>query len=315
MGMIGIANLGNTCSISTLLQCMYHSASFRLILSKSTFQSDLGVQLQKVMRQMELYNGDAVLEPNGIVDLIQKESNGLFPRGEQHDIGELYTWLIDHLHTSSSFRFEIHPNMQGAARKVWDMLSAYQDKKHSNILDLCQGVQVAMIECGACKDHSHTIEPFTNVHLNLQSGDKNMDVADMWMHNFKSEKLKDWNCDKCKHKGGNRSVRIWKLPSFLVICLKRFGPDMKKLSHKVRIPATLTFSEGFTMAHPKRAFSYQLISIGNHFGTCMGGHYTALVKQDGTWFHFDDASAQKVENIEEVLESNQEGYLLFYERV
>ena len=35
-------------------------------------------------------------------------------------------------------------------------------------------------------------------------------------------------------------------------------------------------------------FTYNLYAIANHFGNVDGGHYTALIKINNNWIHFDD---------------------------
>jgi ubiquitin carboxyl-terminal hydrolase 4/11/15 len=58
---------------------------------------------------------------------------------------------------------------------------------------------------------------------------------------------------------------------------------------------------------------YDLYAVANHYGTMMGGHYTAFCKNffDQKWYEFNDERVSRI-NEDEVVSSS--AYVLFYRR-
>jgi ubiquitin C-terminal hydrolase len=116
-------------------------------------------------------------------------------------------------------------------------------------------------------------------------------------------------------------MSVFRPPKVLVIHLKRFsssgsfGISFSKINTKVTIP-----SDGLDLRPYMDSRSgiagtskniYDLIGIVNHFGTLLGGHYTALVLKKGGWMCMDDSSASRVLP-QSVDQSAASGYLLVY---
>jgi hypothetical protein len=56
---------------------------------------------------------------------------------------------------------------------------------------------------------------------------------------------------------------------------------------------------------------YDLFAVSNHFGQLQAGHYTAITKNRGRWFVFND---HKISPVEEKDIVTQAAYILFYQR-
>ena len=66
------------------------------------------------------------------------------------------------------------------------------------------------------------------------------------------------------------------------------------------------------MIGPDRDHSvYDLFAVSQHYGSTGFGHYTAVCKNDGKWFSYDDSSCHET-NPSSCLSSA--AYVLFYRR-
>ncbi|XP_065845579.1 ubiquitin carboxyl-terminal hydrolase 15-like isoform X2 [Oscarella lobularis] len=127
-----------------------------------------------------------------------------------------------------------------------------------------------------------------------------------------------WYCSKCKeHRQADKTMTLWKLPEVLVVHLKRFSYSRywrDKLDTYVEFPIEnldmREFVQGPTDGKP---MLYDLCAVSNHYGGLGGGHYTAYCKNKttGDWYHFDDSSVTRVENVEATVRSRA-AYLLIY---
>jgi len=111
-----------------------------------------------------------------------------------------------------------------------------------------------------------------------------------------------WECENCKEKSNPiRKTKIYYLPKYLIICLKRFDNKLRKISNEI----------GFSINDfiYKRSI-FNCISICNHFGHILGGgHYTAYCRRNEKWFEFDDEDTNEIEN-----PVSKNAYILIYEK-
>lgn len=58
---------------------------------------------------------------------------------------------------------------------------------------------------------------------------------------------------------------------------------------------------------------YDLYAVANHYGTMLGGHYTAFCKNfiTGKWYEFNDHQVSKISEEDAVSSS---AYVLFYRK-
>ena len=64
------------------------------------------------------------------------------------------------------------------------------------------------------------------------------------------------------------------------------------------------------MAHQGQL--YDLFAVVIHQGSLNGGHYTALAKNEGEWYEFNDRYVVKMKESRKIVNSN--AYILFYQR-
>jgi len=126
-----------------------------------------------------------------------------------------------------------------------------------------------------------------------------------------------WHCPKCNiKKRATKKLDLWKLPNILIFHLKRFAFNetrKEKLDTKVEFPLTGLNIDHYVVNKHKENLIYDLIGVCNHYGSLMGGHYTANCKsfRDGKWYCFDDTCVTPVspESVQ-----SESAYVLFYQR-
>ena len=100
---------------------------------------------------------------------------------------------------------------------------------------------------------------------------------------------------------------LWKTPPLLILSMKRFTTNMKKINHKIQVPETLDISPHILSNDSPT--QYHLKAVAYHFGSYMGGHYVALCRNpNGQWNVFDDESVHLAQNVDLT-----QGYAYFYE--
>lgn len=125
------------------------------------------------------------------------------------------------------------------------------------------------------------------------------------------DKHNSWYCPYCKtHVQATKRLEIYRVPPILVIHLKRF-----------KIHSYMREKNNFPIEFPKENFDisdfvigekpplYDLFAVSNHFGTLLGGHYTATVynTSKGRWYECNDSQISETSNI-----SDTASYVLFY---
>lgn len=321
---IGIANIGNTCYVNTCIQCISHLPHLRkCILDTLNFTTtDVGHALHELLTFLDNNTQEnLVITPKRLIQSINTQSSGLFPAGEQHDMCELWVWLMDKIHEECAKTFIKSPAKSKNALEygIQSMLFKYQNGRYSSILKCVQGSQVAMVVCNKCNYRVSNVEPFTVITLNLSTDKTNDKLVDLLHNYFEKDHLEDWKCDKCPSKGGTRMLKFFETPKTLVIVLKRFQMnirgEIKKINNTVTIPTMIQFHHSAIISLPRETefMRYKLRCVANHFGSYFGGHYTALCATDSGWKHIDDNNITSFDNIDQYLDTNNSGYMLFYE--
>lgn len=342
--MKGLPNLGNTCGVNALLQCIAacDCATLPEGGSDSPPSDKLVASLYDVLREIRKDMSDGgkhqvVGMPvlHGFLQGMFRQARGMFTPGEQMDITELWMFLANYLE-------EHVPIHAGAPPRTWPVsqVPGYEQlhlgaqramdtfcKRPSAWLRHVQGFLVSQLSCTHCPHASHTFEPFVTISLDLAPS-----VAEgmaRWLHEANVEGGSCEGCKRprCEASPGQRVVRFWTLPRMLVIAWKRFeygqGYSTQKRTDPATIDPVLSFSAKSVIG-PEFIFqnhmtaTYDLIGFGAHHGNGHGGHYTAFVRDmrmDGQpWFHCDDDAVTRMPNdrMAGMLQQNKCAYLMFY---
>ncbi|XP_063953429.1 ubiquitin carboxyl-terminal hydrolase 19-like isoform X1 [Lytechinus pictus] len=134
-----------------------------------------------------------------------------------------------------------------------------------------------------------------------------------------------WYCPKCKqHREATKQMLLWRLPSTLIIQLKRFSFGnmlwRDKIDKMVEYPVRGLDLSPYCHGTHSQPLIYDLYGVINHHGGILGGHYTSIArlastadwsKNEHDWRLFDDSHVTTISEKNVVTRS---AYLLFYRR-
>ena len=111
-----------------------------------------------------------------------------------------------------------------------------------------------------------------------------------------------------------KKMDFFYLPKILIICFKRFIKESyrwEKNDDYVEFPINNLDMKNFIIGPDKEHSKYDLFAVSQHYGSTGGGHYTAVCKNDGNWFSYDDSSCHETSPNSC---QNSAAYVLFYRR-
>lgn len=123
-----------------------------------------------------------------------------------------------------------------------------------------------------------------------------------------------WFCSTCKADvQATKTLQMYKSPEILIMHLKRFRPRFfEKLGTTVVFPMDSFDLSPYLIGPDHDRQTYDLFAVSNHFGSVLGGHYTAFVRAGERWYDMDDSSVTEMRVAGEVI--TPAAYMLFYRR-
>ncbi|XP_009976478.1 PREDICTED: ubiquitin carboxyl-terminal hydrolase 8 isoform X1 [Tauraco erythrolophus] len=329
----GLRNLGNTCYMNSILQCLCNAPHLADYFNRNLYQDDINrsnflghkgeVAEEFGVIMKALWTGQyKYISPKDFKITIGK-INDQFAGYSQQDSQELLLFLMDGLHEDLNkadnrkrYKEENNDHLDDfrAAELAWHK---HKQLNESIIVALFQGQFKSTVQCLTCHKKSRTFEAFMYLSLPLASTSK-CTLQECLRLFSKEEKLTDNNrfyCSHCKTRRDSlKKIEIWKLPPVLLVHLKRFSYDgrwKQKLQTSVDFPLeTLDLSQ-YVIGPKSNVKRYNLFSVSNHYGGLDGGHYTAYCKNASKqrWFKFDD---HEVSEISASSVKSSAAYILFY---
>ncbi|XP_068552039.1 ubiquitin carboxyl-terminal hydrolase 8 isoform X3 [Anas acuta] len=329
----GLRNLGNTCYMNSILQCLCNAPHLAEYFNRNLYQDDINrsnflghkgeVAEEFGVIMKALWTGQyKYISPKDFKITIGK-INDQFAGYSQQDSQELLLFLMDGLHEDLNkadnrkrYKEENNDHLDDlrAAELAWQK---HKQLNESIIVALFQGQFKSTVQCLTCHKKSRTFEAFMYLSLPLASTSK-CTLQECLRLFSKEEKLTDNNrfyCSHCKTRRDSlKKIEIWKLPPVLLVHLKRFSYDgrwKQKLQTSVDFPLeTLDLSQ-YVIGPKNNLKRYNLFSVSNHYGGLDGGHYTAYCKNASKqrWFKFDD---HEVSEISSSSVKSSAAYILFY---
>ncbi|XP_067999824.1 ubiquitin carboxyl-terminal hydrolase 8 isoform X3 [Melanerpes formicivorus] len=329
----GLRNLGNTCYMNSILQCLCNAPHLADYFNRNLYQDDINrsnflghkgeVAEEFGVIMKALWTGQyKYISPRDFKITIGK-INDQFAGYSQQDSQELLLFLMDGLHEDLNkadnrkrYKEENNDHLDDfrAAELAW---LKHKQLNESIIVALFQGQFKSTVQCLTCHKKSRTFEAFMYLSLPLASTSK-CTLQECLRLFSKEEKLTDNNrfyCSHCKTRRDSlKKIEIWKLPPVLLVHLKRFSYDgrwKQKLQTSVDFPLeTLDLSQ-YVIGPKNNLKRYNLFSVSNHYGGLDGGHYTAYCKNASKqrWFKFDD---HEVSEISASSVKSSAAYILFY---
>ncbi|KAF9359344.1 ubiquitin-specific protease doa4 [Mortierella sp. AD094] len=351
LGKTGLTNLGNTCFMNSVIQCLIATPPLSRYFLDGSFKrhinirNPLGTQgrladaFSDLIRSM--WSGQSlVVSPTSFRYAI----SGFAPQfkgTEQHDSQEFLSFLLDGLHEdlkmeprlappgdeegseADEARMEAMPEYE-ASEIAW---SRYLRRDNSIIVNLFQGQFKNRLCCTKCGKTSTTYNAFMYLALPIKAkvSGRQPQTLSSCLNAFVEPEIMDgdnaWNCPHCKKpRKATKQLTISRVPDVLLIQLKRFssdGPFKNKIKAMVQYPIQ---DLDLTKYLPKRPSGgpaepaiFDLYAVSNHSGEVSSGHYTACVRGEApnSWINFDDS---RVSPCDKSVAVSEHGYTLFYVR-
>ncbi|KAI7800825.1 ubiquitin carboxyl-terminal hydrolase 2a isoform X1 [Triplophysa rosa] len=333
-GLVGLRNLGNTCFMNSILQCLSNTQSLRDYCLHNSHRRDLNnnnrtntalmEEFAKLIQTMWTSSSSEVVSPSEFKTQIQRYAPR-FVGYNQQDAQEFLRFLLDGLHNEVN-RVTVRPrgNMEDfdhlldeeKGKKMW---AKYLEREDSKIVDLFVGQLKSSLTCSECGYCSTVFDPFWDLSLPIAKGYGEVSLMDC-MRLFTKEDVLDGDekptCYRCKaRRRCTKKFTLQKFPKILVLHLKRFSEARvrtSKLSTFVNFPLKDLDLREFASDRSSGAV-YNLYAVSNHSGTTMGGHYTAYCcnPENGEWYTYNDSRVTPMSTSQV---RSSDGYVLFYER-
>ena len=330
-GLTGLKNLGNTCYMNSILQCLSNftlpsqyfmdTAFQRALNENSETRGEVAVEYAELVRA--LWSGQfKSISPVDLKRIVGKYRQA-FAGYSQQDAHEFYSFLMDMLHNDVNeikhkvklpeLEFDKMDENEGADM-AWN-LDKSADK--SFIRDTFYGQRKSSLQCLRCGYESPKYEAFHELILQLPAGNGKCTMRQLLQSELKAETV-EYSCPKCKRDGhAHKKFEIIRLPLILTIQLKRFYQDDHGNWGKKQnfVDFDLSFDVGsYVRACGGKKNNYReftLYGVANHFGTMEGGHYTAYCYSQvyDKWHKYDDheVSSMSPGNVK-----TSAAYILFY---
>jgi hypothetical protein len=188
-GLVGLSNLGNTCFMNSILQCLSNTVALRDYFISRQFEADrnetnpLGMRGKLADAFFNLLNtmwttpDAAEVSPRAFKTAIA-QFKPEFAGFQQHDSQEFLSFLLDGLHEDLNrvkqkpYVEKVEANGRPDPEVAAESWEAHKLRNDSHINDMCTGMFKSTVVCPeeSCGYMSVTFDPFMCAQLPLQTG-------------------------------------------------------------------------------------------------------------------------------------------------
>lgn len=329
-GLCGLVNLGNTCFMNTIIQCLNSNLDLADYFFDNEFKQHLNTNKiehhlvrEWVMLSSNLYKENCVSIPSSFHKTVQiialKKGRDIFGGFNQNDSQEFLQFFLEMIHNSLSR--EVTMSISGEPKNKKDKMikESYKNwiqffnNDYSKIIDLFYGQFYSRITCKENKKYiSETYEPFSNLSLEIPNKD-NVSIYDCLDNFIQIEELEEHRQSDDDSNHYSKQLVLWSAPKYLIIFFKRYDNNLQINRTKINFPINNLDLRKYCIGIDRNKSIYDLHAVANHSGSLRGGHYWACTKNmDNNWYCFNDkfVTYQKKEDI---VSTNV--YCLFYKKI
>ncbi|OMO85154.1 Peptidase C19, ubiquitin carboxyl-terminal hydrolase 2 [Corchorus capsularis] len=301
----GLMNLGNTCYLNSVLQCLTYTEPLVTYLESGRHRNScrsagfcaLCAIEKHVSRALELTG--TPLAPRDLVSNLRCISRNL-RNSRQEDAHEYMVNLLESMHNCC--------------------LTSGESPSSSFVDKIFGGRLRSQVKCTHCHSCSNKFDPFLDLSLEIVKANSLRKA----LKNFTAAELLDggerqYQCEGCKQKvKAIKQLMISKAPHVLIFHLKRFrAHDFgQKIDRKIKFGSTLDMKPFVSGSNEEEGdnLKYSLYGVLVHYGrSTYSGHYYCFVRMSsGMWYSLDD---HRVVQVSEKTVLDQKAYMLFYHRL
>ncbi|CAK7338208.1 unnamed protein product [Dovyalis caffra] len=303
----GLENLGNTCFLNSVVQCLTYTEPLAAYLQSGKHQNSCHVAgfcalcaIQKHVSRALQSTGRSLV-PKDLVSNLRCISRN-FRNARQEDAHEYMVNLLESMHKCCL-----------PSGVPSESPAAYEK---SLVHKIFGGRLRSQVECQQCSYCSNKFDPFLDLSLEIAKADT-LPVA---LRNFTAAEVLDggekhYQCQRCKQKvRAKKRLTVHKAPHVLTIHLKRFHAHDpgRKVDKKVIFDRSLDMKP-FVSDSYEGDLKYSLYGVLVHYGhNTHSGHYVCFVRtSSGIWHLLND---NQVRQVSEKTVFEQKAYMLFYVR-
>ncbi|XP_074875444.1 ubiquitin carboxyl-terminal hydrolase 42-like [Buteo buteo] len=300
----GLHNLGNTCFVNSVLQCLMYTAPLANYLlshehSQSCRQQDFCMMcIMEAHVNEVLHSSDSAIQPSAVINVLTRIGED-FQLGRQEDAHEFLHYTVDAMQTAC---------LSGSSEL--DMSSQATTIIHQ----IFGGFLRSRVTCLSCKAVSDSYEAFLDVPLDIKAASSVTAALEDFVKPEQPDGENCFKCSKCdKMVAASKGFTVHCAPKVLTVCLKKFEDCTgRKISKVVEYPEYLDLRPYMSQTAGE-VLLYSLYAVLVHRGdSCRAGHYLCYTKaSNGLWYEMNDMAVDGC-GIETVL--RQRAYLLFYVR-
>ena len=327
---IGLANIGNTCFFNSVIQslrlCPPIGQMFLtdqpLTLREESKRTNLVIAFQRLMQDFWKETPPAgtksTMIPRGFFqtlhNVLEETNNGWYCRGQQADAAEAIQYILESLHDGIYKTVKMSVSGESSTCEEISQIKAIESwaasfgKEYSPIIQNFYGQTQICVRCEQCKSVTERYEPWLMIKAPIPGGDvvggpaPTLDTC--LQAAFESESLDDYECTVCSQRENKKmngkaiiTNRISRLPSIVILSVKRFTNDGNKVRGKLSwdldsfdLSSVLAFSRNPFNNIKEINAKYETFAVIEHHGSLQGGHYTMFAKQNDKWVEYDDNS-------------------------
>ncbi|KAH6837262.1 ubiquitin-specific protease 25 [Perilla frutescens var. hirtella] len=321
---LGLRNLGNTCYLNSVLQCLTYTPPLANFCLRSLHSSvcDFGTGKEKKgdcpfclleRRIARSLSNEAVSDAPVKINSCLRIYAEHFRTGRQEDAHEFLRYVIDACHNSCLRLKKLQQQQRGrnGTANGGDISGAGE----TVVKEIFGGKLQSQVKCLSCGAESNKVDEIMDISLDiLHSGS----LREALQKFFQPEILdgnNKYKCDNCKELvAARKQMSILEAPNVLVIQLKRFeGIFGAKIDKPIAFDEILVLSSHMCKGSKDQQPEYNLFGTIVHSGFSPdSGHYYAYIKDAiGRWYCCND-SYISVSALQEVL--SEKVYILFFSR-
>lgn len=317
---LGLKNLGNSCYLNSVLQCLTytpplanfclkfkHTSLCDLAASERDRKSDCPFCIleRRIVRSL---CSDLTLDaPSKLTNCLRLFADH-FRLGRQEDAHEFLRYVIDACHNTCLRLKKLHQHR----RKP---VATEGFEGNSVVKDIFGGALQSQVKCLLCGKESNKVDEIMDISLDVMHSASLKEA----LHKFFQAEVLDGNnkykCDNCKKLvSAKKQMSILQAPNVLVIQLKRFeGIFGGKIDKAIAFEEVLVLSSYMCKASQDPHPEYNLFASIVHSGFSPdSGHYYAYIKDAmNRWYCCND-SFVSLSTLKEVL--SEKVYILFFSR-